>query len=189
MLVTGVVLAAGAGRRMGTPKGLLRRPDGTSWAAAAAGLLTGAGCSPVLVTVGAQADRVRATLPPGVRAVEVPDWSRGPGAGVARALADPAVRAADAVLLLLVDLPHVDLAGVRTVLMHAHAGALVRAVDRGRPGHPVLLGREHLDTAAAACAGGSGLRGFLAGAEVLEVPVGGSADDVDVPGDLPRDLP
>ncbi|MEZ0164537.1 NTP transferase domain-containing protein [Kineococcus sp. LSe6-4] len=189
MRVTGVVLAAGAGRRMGTPKGLLRHPDGTSWAAAAAGLLTAAGCEPVLVTVGAQADRVRATLPPGVRAVEVPDWSRGPGAGMARVLAEPAVRAGDAVLLLLVDLPHVDLAGVRTVLAHARPGALVRAVDRGRPGHPVLLGRDHLDAAAAACAGGAGLRGFLAGTDVVAVPVAGAVDDVDVPGDLPQDLP
>lgn len=184
MRVTGVVLAAGAGRRMGTPKGLVRRPDGTSWAAAAAGLLTAAGCDPVLVTVGARAADVRATLPPGVQAVEVPDWDRGPGAGVARALADPAVRAADAVLLQLVDLPHVDPAGVRSVLDLASRDALVRAVQGDRPGHPVLVGRHHVDAAAAACAGGSGLREFLAGVDVQRVPVRGSAADADTPGDL-----
>ncbi|WP_380173328.1 NTP transferase domain-containing protein [Kineococcus sp. DHX-1] len=185
MQVTGVVLAAGAGRRMGTPKGLLRRRDGTSWAAAAAGLLAAAGCDPVLVTVGAQADRVRATLPPGVRAVEVPDWDLGPGAGVRRALAEPAARAADAVLLLLVDLPHVDLVGVRSVLELASRDAVVRAVDGGRPGHPVLVGRNHVDAAAAACTGGSGLREFLAGADVQRVAVRGSTADVDTPSDLP----
>jgi CTP:molybdopterin cytidylyltransferase MocA len=170
---------------MGTPKGLLRRRDGTSWAAATAGLLAAAGCDPVLVTVGAQADRVRATLPTHVQAVEVPDWSRGPGAGVARALAEPAVRAADAVLLLLVDLPHVDLAGVQAVLRSATRDALVRAVDGGRPGHPVLLGRDHVDAAAAACADGSGLREFLAGRDVVPVTVPGAAADADSPADLP----
>ncbi len=108
--VTGVVLAAGAVAGWGRRRG---------WCGARRHVLGGRGRRPAdrrgvrprARHRGARAADVRATLPPGVRAVEVPDWDRGPGAGVARALADPAVRAADAVLLQLVDLPHVDLAG------------------------------------------------------------------------------
>nr|WP_281373339.1 NTP transferase domain-containing protein [Kineococcus aurantiacus] len=178
-------MAAGAGRRMGRPKGLLRRPDGTTFAAAAAALLTGAGCRPVLVTVGARGDEVRAGLAPGTVAVDVPDWDRGPGAGLVRTLREPALAGCEAVLVVLADLPRVTVDGVRAVLAHAAPGALVRAVDAGRPGHPVLLGRRHLPRAVELAASGAGLRALFEGPDVLRVQVEGAADDVDRPGDLP----
>ncbi|HET6529482.1 MAG TPA: NTP transferase domain-containing protein, partial [Actinoplanes sp.] len=51
--VAGLLLAAGAGRRMGTPKALLRDPDGTAWVTRSARVLVAGGCRPVLVVVGA----------------------------------------------------------------------------------------------------------------------------------------
>ncbi len=47
---------------MGGPKALVRDPDGVAWVVRASRLLGAAGCSPVLVVVGAAADRVRAEL-------------------------------------------------------------------------------------------------------------------------------
>jgi len=55
----GVVLAAGEGRRMGMPKALVRDPDGTSWLRRAVETLSDAGCAPVVVVLGAQADEAR----------------------------------------------------------------------------------------------------------------------------------
>jgi len=196
--VLGVVLAAGAGRRMGTPKGLLAAAGGGSWAARAAHALAAGGCDPVLVTVGASGDRVAATLPAGVGAVPVADWDRGPGAGVAAALehATSLRRGGsggpDLVVLTLVDLPGVDAALVAEVVAAAAgdtAHALVRAVDGDRPGHPVALGRAHWSRALRVCADGSGLRALFAApdlaAHVVRVQHPASVRDADRPEDLP----
>jgi CTP:molybdopterin cytidylyltransferase MocA len=60
-----------------------------------------------------------------------------------------------------------------------------RAAYHGRPGHPVLLGRELLDRAAE-LRGDSGFRDLLRGARAVEI--GGLADptDVDTPEELGR---
>ena len=192
------MLAAGAGRRMGTPKGLLPADGGGSWAARAARTLAGGGCDPVLVAVGASGDRVAATLPPGVGVLPVADWDRGPGAGVAAALQHAtALRRAgsagpDLLVLTLVDLPWVDADLVAEVVGAAGADparALVRAVDGDRPGHPVALGRAHWPRALEVCADGSGLRALFAAPDlrghVVRVQHPASVRDADRPGDLP----
>lgn len=187
--VAGVVLAAGAGRRLGAPKALVHHADGTTFVRRAADLLTGAGCSPVFVTTGARADEVAAHVPAGARAVHVPDWSSGPGAGLARVLAhvlsDSALDDVDALLITLVDLPHVTARGVADVLAHARRDAVVRAVDGGRPGHPVLLGRDHFATAARLSRDGRGLKELLAAPGTVRVEVAGATRDVDRVQDLP----
>ncbi|NAZ74960.1 NTP transferase domain-containing protein [Kineococcus sp. T13] len=188
MRVAGVVLAAGEGRRMGAPKALLRRPDGTTWAARAAAAARAGGCADVLVTLGARAAQVRAGLPGWVVALEVPDWRTGRAAGLALALRHPLVADADAVLVTLVDLPGVGAGDVRAVLAAgAERGpqALVRAVRDGRGGHPVLLGRAHLPRALELAGAGRGLRELLAGPGVRTVEVAGAVRDADVPADLP----
>ena len=78
-----MVLAAGAGRRMGSPKALIRDPTGVTWAVRTARLLVAADCSPVLVVVGAAADQVRAELTgEPVEVVEATDWAEGMGASL-----------------------------------------------------------------------------------------------------------
>jgi CTP:molybdopterin cytidylyltransferase MocA len=56
-----------------------------------------------------------------------------------------AVRAthAEAAVVHLVDLPDVGSGVVRRLVCLATPDALARAVYRGQPGHPVLLGRTH----------------------------------------------
>jgi CTP:molybdopterin cytidylyltransferase MocA len=141
----GIVLAAGAGRRYGGPKGLVVGDDGRTWAARAADTLLDGGCTEVVVTVGAEGDRVAATLPAGVTAVPVADWQDGQHASLRAGLAAAADRGARAAVVLLVDLPDVGTDVVRRVLDAAGAdlAALARATYDGRPGHPVVIGAAH----------------------------------------------
>ena len=68
MTVAGLLLAAGAGRRMGGPKALVEL-DGEPLVRRGIRLLTDGGCDPVTVVVGASADLVR-PLCDGARVVE-----------------------------------------------------------------------------------------------------------------------
>ncbi|QJW37408.1 nucleotidyltransferase family protein [Cellulosimicrobium protaetiae] len=89
----GVLLAAGAGRRLGLgPKALLPH-RGRPLVEHVARVLHDGGCDVVVVVLGAEADRVRAEASlgdPHVRAVVNPDWASGMAsslrAGVAAAL-------------------------------------------------------------------------------------------------------
>lgn len=186
-LVAGVVLAAGAGVRMGWPKALLRDADGVSWAARAAAVLRNAGCDPVGVTLGAAAPAVRLTLDDRDVALEVPRWQDGPGQGVLAAVCFASSVHATALMLTLVDLPDVGVPDVRAVLEAGEdlPSALVRAGHEGRGGHPVLLGRTHWPTAQRAAATGSGLRELLdsSACRLVERPT--ALHDVDVPSQLP----
>ncbi|WP_432486376.1 nucleotidyltransferase family protein [Kineococcus esterisolvens] len=184
----GVVLAAGAGTRVGAPKALLRTAEGTSWAARTAQVLHAGGCAAVAVTVGAAAGEVRAGLPAHVDVLTVPDWRRGPGTGVLAALRYARAAGAQALLLMLVDLPDVGADDVRAVLAvgaEQPSAALVRAGWQGRGGHPVLLGRRHWARAAEVAASGAGLRELLLHPGCREVEVAGAVRDVDVPDALP----
>ena len=69
-----------------------------------------------------------------------------------------------AVLVHLVDLPDVTVEVVRRLLQEAppDASALARATYGGRPGHPVLIGRDHLPAVIDGLSGDSGARDYLA---------------------------
>jgi CTP:molybdopterin cytidylyltransferase MocA len=69
----------------------------------------------------------------------------------------------------------------------AGPSTLARATYHGRPGHPVLLGRDHWTGAAGSAAGDKGARDYLATHDVREVDCGDLATgrDVDHPSDLP----
>ncbi|WP_088318253.1 NTP transferase domain-containing protein [Kineosporia sp. R_H_3] len=189
--VVGLLLAAGAGRRMGTPKGLLRDPDGTPWVARSARALLDGGCDRVLVVTGASAAEVAAlAAAPGVRTVEAPDWAEGMGASLRAGLA--ALSADDgpaAAVVGLVDTPGVTAEVVARLVAVAGAhgpATLARAAFDGAAGHPVVLGREHWDGVRATAAGDAGARGYLRGrTDVLLVECGdvGHGDDVDTPRD------
>jgi CTP:molybdopterin cytidylyltransferase MocA len=181
---TGLVLAAGAGRRFGGPKALARMPDGTAWTERAVRTLREAGCERVVVVLGAGAEQARPLLPPDAEAVVAEHWAEGVGASLAAGLA--AVADADLVLVTLVDLPGLPLSAVRRVLgEHPARDSLRRAVYGGRPGHPVLVGAAHLAGLAAGLAGDRGGRDHLAAAGVTPVECGdlfSGADQDERPG-------
>ncbi|CEA08970.1 Nicotine blue oxidoreductase [Arthrobacter saudimassiliensis] len=126
--VSAVLLAAGAGTRLGAgPKALLPY-RGRTLAAVLAETLRDAGCSTVVLVLGAEARRVAAAAGLAEYVLEVnPDWQQGMGSsfrrGVARALAaDP-----DAgVLVALADQPGLTPGLVRR-LADAHAARLAAA--------------------------------------------------------------
>ena len=86
MTVAGVLLAAGGSRRLGSPKQLLTT-SGVTLVELAAGQLIAAGCSPILVVLGAQAAAVRdAVLLLPAECVENATWERGMGTSIATAI-------------------------------------------------------------------------------------------------------
>jgi CTP:molybdopterin cytidylyltransferase MocA len=182
--VTGVVLAAGAGRRLGVPKALVRAADGTPWLHRASSLLTDAGCTPVLVVLGARADEARALLPTpagAVRAVVAADWAGGMAQSLRAALDAATGTAAVAAIITLVDLPDLPLAVVHRILDEAiDASSLRQAVYGGRPGHPVLIGRDHWAALIAQLSGDHGARSYLAAHRVTEVECADLFDGRDV---------
>ena len=200
MTVRGLLLAAGAGRRMGGPKSLLRGPDGVPYLDRAIGTLFDGGCAAVTVVLGASADEARALLDevgwsddPAVDTVVAEDWAEGMGASLRAGLrsltgARVDTGADDGVLVTLVDLPDVDdLVVSRVVATASGPGALVRATYGGKPGHPVLLGRDHWAGVAELARGDRGARDYLAAHEHLSCECGDLATgrDLDHPTDLP----
>jgi CTP:molybdopterin cytidylyltransferase MocA len=192
--LTGILLAAGAGRRMGGPKALLVDPDGRSLLARAVDVLLAGGCDSVTVVLGAEADRVTAMLSDELplddrrlQLVVTPDWAAGQGASLRAGLA--ALTAAPgsvlAAMVMLVDLPGVGSAAIDRIASYRAPEALVRASYCGHPGHPVLLGRDHWTPVRASLDPAHGARDYLATHSTVSIACDDVADgrDVDRPGD------
>ncbi|MGN6444504.1 nucleotidyltransferase family protein [Amnibacterium sp.] len=183
--VVGLVLAAGAGSRYGSPKALARTPDGEPWIRRAVRTLLAGGCDEVVVVLGAEAADAAALLPAEARAVVTERWREGLGASLADGVA--ALPEADVALVSLVDLPGLPPAVVERVLDAGRGrAALARAVYDGRPGHPVLLGRDHWAGFRDALRGDRGGRSYLEthGAQHVECGDLFTGEDVDRAGPL-----
>ncbi|WP_285597765.1 nucleotidyltransferase family protein [Kineosporia sp. NBRC 101731] len=212
----GIVLAAGAGTRMGRPKGLLTDADAVPWVQRAVRALQDAGCRPVLVATGARAQDVGRLVPASATVVPVAGWEEGMGASLRAALhavagltaTEGGGEAPDAVVVTLVDMPDVTgavvarlLAGTGSAatpqpplgspLSHSagrrRQGALARASYDGVPGHPVLLGRDHWPGILATTTADAGARHYLRGRDdVVLVEAGDLASGADL--DTPEDV-
>ena len=184
----GLLLAAGAGRRMGSPKALLRDDAGRSFLLRSVAVLHDGGCDPVVVVLGAEADRARELLDGAADVVLADDWAEGMGASLRAGLAAAEPTEARSVLVSLVDLPDVGAPVVRRLLQQAGTGAevLARAAFDGTPGHPVLLGRDHWAGVSATARGDRGARDYLEEHPPLLVECGDLAtgQDVDTPDHL-----
>lgn len=183
MSVAGLLLAAGAGRRMGRPKALVHDPDGTSWLLRSVAALRP--CGSVTVVLGAGAEEAAALLPMSVGRVLARDWEQGQSASLRAGLEALGSTDAEACLVLLVDLPDVDAHVVARVLAQGGEGTdvLARAAYDGAPGHPVLIGRAHWAGVLAGLGGDDGAKGYLAAHEVSLIECGDLADghDQDTP--------
>jgi CTP:molybdopterin cytidylyltransferase MocA len=142
MKTVGIVLAAGASQRMGTPKALLTGADGVPLAVRQAALLCAGGCDAAAVVLGARAAEVRRELPDTLATVENPRWAQGRATSLQAGLG--AFPAAAGFLFLPVDAVGVKEATIRAVLAAAEQAPQVvwRPVHRGAKGHLLWIPRE-----------------------------------------------
>lgn len=188
MTTAGLVLAAGAGRRYGMPKALIRH-DGQLLVERSVAVLRQARCAPIVVILGAAAAEVRTRADLGdVTTVDNPLWDTGMGSSLRAGLAALADTDVTAAVVLLVDMPGVTAAAVRRVTADAGSADLIMAgYGRDHPGHPVLLGRDHWVGVARQAVGDIGARAYLRAhrATVRVVPCDDVADgdDLDVAPD------
>ncbi|MCW2766556.1 MAG: hypothetical protein JWO11_2515 [Nocardioides sp.] len=181
MTIHGLLLAAGAGTRMGQPKALVRDDHG-SWLVRGVRALREGGCDEVTVVLGAAADEAAPLLDgQDVSVVVAADWADGMSASLRAGLAGLECSSAAAAVVTLVDLPDVTGAVVaRIVAGGVESAALRRASYDGRPGHPVLLGRDHWAGIVAEASGDRGARDYLAARDVDLVECGDLATGRDV---------
>lgn len=178
MSVHGLLLAAGAGSRMGTPKALVSDDDGP-WLERGIATLVEGGCEAVTVVLGAAVDEALPLLDGlGVDVVVAHDWAEGMSASLRAGLRALDRSGADRAVVHLVDLPDVGADVVRRVL--AAGGTLARASYDGVPGHPVLLGRDHWAPVAASVTGDHGARDYLRTHDTVLVECGDLATGRDV---------
>ncbi|TWD79292.1 molybdenum cofactor cytidylyltransferase/nicotine blue oxidoreductase [Kribbella amoyensis] len=173
MELIGVLLAAGAGTRLGRPGGLMHAPDGTPWVVSSVRVLREAGCSRIGVVVGASAPDVVCLLTDeDVTIVPSPSWSDGLSASVRAGLGWAGETDAPVAVVHMVDRPRVGVAVVRRVVAAAapapvegNAPAdhtrLARASYDGASGYPVVIGRAHWGAAGAAATGDRSMGPYL----------------------------
>jgi CTP:molybdopterin cytidylyltransferase MocA len=180
--VEGLLLAAGAGRRMGMPKALVH-DDAGSWLVRGIATLRDGGCARMTVVLGAEAERARPLVDGlDVTVVVADDWAEGMGASLRAGLRALGGSADDGVVLSLVDLPDLVPEVVSRVIAAAEPGpaALARAAYDGKPGHPVLLGRDHWAGVVEAAVGDQGARAYLAPRDVILVECADLASGRDI---------
>lgn len=164
---TGVLLAAGAGTRLGLgPKALLPLEGRPLVEIIAARLLQG-GCREVVVVLGAEGQRVSAVSRlESYRTVMNHDWASGMGSSYL-AGAD-AADLEDHVLVALVDQPGLTACTVRRLLSFHRPGRVTSAAyaNPGSPsglrrGHPMVIDVTLREAVAKTVAGDAGARVFL----------------------------
>lgn len=140
MFVTGLILAAGASRRLGEPKQLLAYRgrtllDATLSAARACGF------DQLLVTLGAAGAQVRTAVDLGnAEVVENPEYSTGCSSSIAAALRSVDSRA-DGLVLLLGDQPGIKPSDVARLTADVKGSMAVCRYDDGL-GHPMWFRRD-----------------------------------------------
>lgn len=187
-MTAGLVLAAGGGSRMGSPKAVVAHPGGGTLLEHSISSLREAGCSPVVVVVGAEASRASTFAATADLVVVAADWAQGQSASLRTGLQALQETPAASVAVVLVDLPDVGADVVRRVVLAAGAAraSLARAAYAGAPGHPVVIGRDHWAGVIAVAQGDQGARDYLASHvhELVECGDLATGRDVDTPADL-----
>ena len=192
MALTGILLAAGRGRRFdpaGARNKLLQRlPGGEPVVAASAGKLLAVFARVVAVVPphdGGVAEVLRRL---GCDVTVCPDADGGMGLSLAHAIRHslPGQPPGQGWLVALGDMPFVDLATLRALDGAVGEGAAIAApLFEGRRGNPVAFGPTHRD-GLLALDGDQGARRLLSSSPVatIAVPDAGILRDIDSPADL-----
>jgi molybdenum cofactor cytidylyltransferase len=178
--VTGLVLAAGGSRRLGTPKQLLPL-GGRTLLDHALDAAHSSGFDQLIVAIGGSSDEVRARVDlTGADVVENPDYGEGCSSSIAASLAAVDPRC-EVLVLMLGDQPGVTAVTVRALLAGRgeRTAMAVCRYDDGR-GHPLAFGRALFDDL-------RGLHGDKAVWKLMD-RIGDEVVEVRVPGPIPRDV-
>ncbi len=187
-MTAAVILAAGAGRRLGGVAKALLTHGGRSYLAAIAATARSVGLIDAVVVVGAPfgTEVAAHARQLGLRVRVNPAPERGMASSVALGFAAIANGPAAAAWLWPVDHPAVTEATLRQLIEALADREVAQPRYRGAGGHPPLITRE-LWPRLAACAGApGGARDVLRAAARVEVEVddAGVVRDVDTPADL-----
>ena len=197
-MIPAIVLAAGKSSRMGRPKALLPiGSSGDTFLTRILRVLREGGVEHAVVVVGADAQAVRATLPPddeSLSVVENTDYEQGQLSSLLVGLADAEKRGGhvEAVMVTLVDLPLISAATVRGVFeaYRTSPGAPIVRPRRGtRHGHPAIFSRslfEELRRAAPSTGAKPVVHAHAAEEVNVDVADDGAFTDIDTPEDYGR---
>lgn len=178
-MIAGAVLAAGSGTRMGQPKATIV-VDGVRLVDRAVTALRAAGCAEVVAVVRAHTDV------PGALVVVNPEPDLGLRSSLT--LAVQATPDADAIAVVLVDMPGVGAEAIRSVTAAWRPGRVAVARYGDESGHPIVMSPQLWRMALTTAGPDEGARQFLAthGDLVDEVAAAGERIDLDTPEDLLR---
>jgi CTP:molybdopterin cytidylyltransferase MocA len=185
--ISAVILAAGAGTRLGgVAKALLEGRGTRTFLASIVATARDTGLHEAIVVVGPPfGEQVGAHARElGARVVVNPAPERGMASSVAVGFA--AVGDADAAWLWPVDHPGVASSTLRTLIGAIGTHAAARPTFEQRRGHPPLIRRSLFDALAACTNVEGGARTVLAAADTVDVSVDdpGCVRDIDTPSDL-----
>jgi CTP:molybdopterin cytidylyltransferase MocA len=186
--VAAVIVAAGAGRRLGGVAKALLQHRGRSYLETIAATAGAVGLVDAVVVVAAPfGDEVAAHARQlDLRVAVNPAPERGMASSVALGFAALASGAASHAWLWPVDHPAVAAATLRQLLLQAGDSEVVQPRFRGRGGHPPLIARALWSRLTGCAAAPDGARGVVRAARVTTVDVDdpGVVRDVDTPADL-----
>jgi molybdenum cofactor cytidylyltransferase/nicotine blue oxidoreductase len=177
-----MIIAAGGGRRIGGPEALLRLGD-TSLVDRAVETVRAAGCSPVVVVLGAAADQVRETADlSGAMVVVNPAWGTGLGSSLRAGLTVLSSSTVEAVVVMPVDMPGVTPEAVRRVAALPYPDVLVCATYAGLRNYPMVFGRRHWPGIATLANADVGARPYLLAHkdEIVDISCDAVADGIRV---------
>ncbi len=187
--VGAVVLAAGSSSRIGSPKQMLRY-RGESLLRRASLAALGAGCHPVIVVTGANAELLRPELEQlDVREVFNPLWETGMASSIRAGVEALICADTEAAVFLLCDQPHVasDVISRLIETRRATGSPLVASTYGGSFGVPALFGKTffaELTRLEGAAGAKQVIKRHAAMAHFLPFPSGDV--DVDTPDDYSR---
>jgi CTP:molybdopterin cytidylyltransferase MocA len=182
--VGGIILAAGEGRRFGGPKQLAKLDGRPLIEHALRAMLAVPAISPVVLVLGAHADRIQAEADlRGADVVVCDNWADGQSASLQAGVA--ALGDVEAAVITLADQPFISPEVIAGVLDQRGRHLAVRATYDNHPGHPVLLERRLLDHVSE-LDGDIGARKLLVGPHVWPWECGRLCDPTDI--DTPERL-
>ncbi|MFD2231428.1 nucleotidyltransferase family protein [Alkalimarinus sediminis] len=140
-----ILLAAGFSRRFGSPKQLHTLPSGSSIINTAIDALTKSGCD-FVVAIREDDTALLAHLHHlNISIIKVKNAEQGLSSVIAEATEALHTRATDWIGICLADMPYIQSKTLTDLTSYVTPNTIIRPSYQGKPGHPVLFGRDYFD--------------------------------------------